>query len=577
MYALGAITYELITGTRPPPPLDGERTPPASTVAQDHSRSVPFDLDAILSRALAIEPADRYRNAGAFKDDLERFLRHEPVKTLAGNRLYWLRRQARRHWRPLALAAAALIATGYGFWQVNEARNEAERQSERAESVADFLKGIFAGANPQDSYTAERLDTLSARGLLNLGTVRIGTELEDQPLLQADLLATVGDVYHDLGLFEIADSLHSRSADLYRAASAPDSDVVYALEDVAMARQQLGRYDEADSLFRVVLAVRERVRGEEGGELALANAHNNLAYNLIEMGEIEEARSYFEQAYAVYQAASDAIPEDLAMMTHNLGEYYRMVGDNEQAEVFIKEAMTQRAEVIGTDHADYAATLGTLGVLYMSQRRYDESIPLLREAVRVDSAALGGDHLYVAMDLDNLGRALCSADRCDEAVPLHERAVRIKESSVGPDHPTTARGYAFLGDALRESERYYEAQQALEQALQIQLASTGESHPGTGVAYLALARLDRDRGRLLQASDRFRRAVEIRENAYGSDHALVGSTYLEWAKALAEGGDPETAKPLARRAEDVLSSVVPDSTDTRRQDARALLRRLGLR
>src|SRR5262249_11542547 len=111
VYSLGAILYELLT--RQPPfrgdtPLDIilqvlEREPkPPRKINPELDR----DLETICLKCLAKEPARRYASAAALADDLQRWLRGEPIEARTATRwertVKWTRRN------PMA---AALIGT----------------------------------------------------------------------------------------------------------------------------------------------------------------------------------------------------------------------------------------------------------------------------------------------------------------------------------------------------------------------------------------------------------------------------------------------------------------------------------
>jgi serine/threonine protein kinase len=111
VYSLGVTLYELLTLERA---VGGDsRQEMLRRIAQvdpipprAFDKRIPIELETIVMKAIAKEPRDRYSTARAMAEDLERFLRHEPI--LARRPTTWdqVSKWVHRHWH---LTASVLI------------------------------------------------------------------------------------------------------------------------------------------------------------------------------------------------------------------------------------------------------------------------------------------------------------------------------------------------------------------------------------------------------------------------------------------------------------------------------------
>jgi hypothetical protein len=214
VYSLGVTLYELLTLERALPGKTREQLlhqlgyvdplPPRSI-----DKAIPPELEIILTKATAKEPADRYQSARALADDLRRFLADEPI--LARPPSAWDKavKWTRRHKSVAYSAVAVLLIAAVGLLtttlliageqrktkdayvrereratEANEQRARAEWRYAQAREAVDSFAGIAVDMSSPAQFMDARKEMLEAALVYYQ---RFIEERKDDPTIGAEL------------------------------------------------------------------------------------------------------------------------------------------------------------------------------------------------------------------------------------------------------------------------------------------------------------------------------------------------------------------------------------------------------
>src|SRR5579863_5481910 len=168
VYALGVLFYLLLTGHHPvglgphspaelvkaivevePTRASGTITPPADKIVAEQRGTTPEklhrqlrgDLDTIVGKALKKNPAERYASVTGFADDLQRYLKHEPIGARPDTLAYRAAKFLRRNRTVVALTTVAVLlvigSLSAGLYVANRERKVAESRFLQVRQLAN--------------------------------------------------------------------------------------------------------------------------------------------------------------------------------------------------------------------------------------------------------------------------------------------------------------------------------------------------------------------------------------------------------------------------------------------------------
>lgn len=435
VYALGVLAYRLLSDASPYAAaapasrhaleravLEVEPLAPSATATDlATARALRGDLDAIVLKALAKEPARRYATMDALAADLRRHLAGEPVQARPPSWRYRASRFVARHrWAvgTSTLAVFMLMATtGWAVLAAHEARLEARRSS----AMYEFLTGLFNPLRENQPDTRHR--DVPARQLIEDGAHRVLSSLQDEPLAREQLLIDLGTLTQQLGLPELSRQL---AEERVRQASALHGTRSRAYADALLGQRDLwesnARYQDGFNAATQALAIYESLGEQDPQRLALAHLSVGGFGARLHAPEPADIDHLLTAARLLAPLPG---PNLLGVVYEQLLVAHLGRGDMEAAyQAGMQGVRTNRAQR-GAEDWKTAASEDQVGQLAMYTLRPAEAGTLIRHGLQVLRKTMGSDVVILARGEANLAVLDMAAGRVEQARAHAAEARRI--------------------------------------------------------------------------------------------------------------------------------------------------------
>ncbi|MEL6770501.1 MAG: serine/threonine-protein kinase [Bacteroidota bacterium] len=225
-----------------------------------------------------------------------------------------------------------------------------------------------------------------------------------------------------------------------------------------------------------------------------------------------------------------------------VGQLYTIMGNYEEAEPLLVEAVRIDEALSGTGSYHHARAQMSYGELLFEQGRFKEAQNVLRESVAGLRRAFPEGHRDLAMALHHFARTYDQLEQFDEARALYEDALAMKIQVFGPDHYEVTSTRSNLTNLLYKAGLFEEALPGMYAALEHRTREFGEGHVALatplnniGATYSAL-------GRLAEAVPHYDRALVLRRQHYGDDHPQTALTLDNLGFAQLRLGEVQAAE-----------------------------------
>jgi serine/threonine protein kinase/tetratricopeptide (TPR) repeat protein len=463
IYSLGVLLYELLTSTtpfdtkellkagldevrrviqteepvRPSTRLRTMMPANRTSISQQRQADAPKlihdmsgDLDWIVMKALEKDRERRYQTANALAEDIQRYIENETVSARPPSVAYKCQKLIARHtlgFLAFGIALSTMLAgLGITVWSLeNEKRahREALTEATRSGQVARFLNDMLTSGDPLLANGRGPAEAM-LRDMLDKAAKRVGTELTNQPAVQAELRLTIGRVYGNLGLIERAETMIQDALMLYRELPDSEEKVSNARSDLSTIYSWEGKIAQSQEEARKALAIMVKLKGEEN--MDVVRLETKLARADTQAGELAEAESRSRKALTAGRHLVGDQSGQLLETKLVLAQALDLQGKPAEAESWARDCLSVAQKEYGSNTLKAATSMSYLAYFLERQGKLADAETVIRQSVTILRKNLPPDHPMLEEALWSLGRELQQEGKNQQAADVERELLGIR-------------------------------------------------------------------------------------------------------------------------------------------------------
>ena len=527
IYSLGALLYELLTGTTPLESADFQKATylevlrkiredeppiPSSRLSQSKEtlsatseqrktdpgklpKLIQGELDWIVMKALEKDRTRRYETASGFARDVERYLSGDPVEAGPPSATYRFKKFANKNKVLIGTASAFALILILGVvvstWQAVRARraeraakierDRADSEAATAKAVTDFLRdGLLSQASAQQqSGVNEKPDPdVKVRTLLDRAAATISTKFSAQPLVEAGVRGTIGNTYRDLNMLAQAQEQYQKAYEVSRKnRGEEDPDTLIALGNLATLAADQGKWPEAAQLHQKVADTMARTLGPDDHRTVAAQ--QSLAVSYLQLGEYPKAEALLKKVFEQQLRTLGLDNQATLDTSDSLASVYRAQGKYKDAEPLLLNGLESYKRISGPNHPFTLREMYGLASIYVGEEKYALAEPLFLKVLEENTKLLGAQHPDTLSTMQAVAGLYGKEGKVAEGLALQEKAHAGYISALGADHPRTLIAEGDLAQNYVRAGQNVKAERTFKDVLSRQIRIMGPGHPST--------------------------------------------------------------------------------------------------
>jgi serine/threonine protein kinase/Tfp pilus assembly protein PilF len=305
VYGLGAVLYQLLTGH---PPFAGGTTYETIKLLLDTeprplrllNPKIDRDLSTVCLKCLEKDPKRRYSSALALAEDLEHWLKHEPIQAKPSRILTHARKWVRRN--PSTTVLVTLLIAVLAGLSITVWKHKPALVIPKSVAVLPFEN---LSNNPDSAYFAEGIQEEILTRLASIADLKVISRTSTQRYQSKP--RNLGEIAKQLGVANILEGSVQKAADQVRV----NVQLINAQTDSQLWAESYDRTltdifgVESEIAKRIAESLRTKLTGREEEALKVKPTNNQEAYDAYLRGLAFDARSRY--TFIIHDLAWKAI------------------------------------------------------------------------------------------------------------------------------------------------------------------------------------------------------------------------------------------------------------------------------
>jgi CHAT domain-containing protein/tetratricopeptide (TPR) repeat protein len=338
-------------------------------------------------------------------------------------------------------------------------------------------------------------------------------------------------------------------------------------ESLAYSLWLAGRQEEAKSLFVRLAKSRERLLNSKKFESEDAQLEVNKLGQLYEqLGRFGDAETLYRRALAMREKAHGPVHPNVAKALDKLSMLYARQERFAEQEPVLKRQLTilektqdathfadpnlPKELVVNLARTETYNAVNQLAVLYGTLGRYSEMEALAKRNLSKLQKEGASFEILTTVNYQQLGRISVIRGQYAEAVSYFKKAIEIERRI--PDENAGCDACNDLAEVYLRQGRYDDAEKAAKTALDINTRIFSDKLPSASSAQLVLAQSYFGRKRYADAESVFSLVAKNIGTFWGPEHASMVSPLVGLAEVKLAQGKPLESYDYAKRATSIL-------------------------